>query len=343
MSRVEVFIDAMPGETRGAIARDGRWDALIIQRHDDLATHRLGARSVGRVAKVDVGLRGAFIHLGGGVDGFLPSRKGDRFNVGEKLEVEVSAEPRETKGPTLSLIGPATGEGGLTRAGPSVAEILARLAPGVAPTTGIDAIRATIEAEEEALSVGGLHSTSLVDLAVERTRALVAVDMDHVAGAGRDAAREKTRANREGLMEAARLIRLKGWGGLVAIDLIGVGHDGAVVLATAREAFGADSRIVHGPVNRFGVLMLSLPWSFTPLEERLNGPDGRRSVQSRALEGVRRLRLALAENTATPYLTLRCPPAEAALSADWVAALGPRARLAATPAATSGAIRIDEG
>ncbi|WP_372707711.1 ribonuclease E/G [Brevundimonas sp.] len=341
MSGPEVFLDAMPGETRGAIARDGRWETLILHRESDRATHRLGARSVGRVTRIDAGMRGAFVDLGGGEPGFLASRKGDRLNVGDKLEVEVSAEPREAKGPTLTLTGPATGEVRMMRPGPSVAEALALLAPGVEARTGVDAIRSTMEAEEEATSAGGLHATALARVSVERTRALVAVDVDHVAGTGRDAAREKARANREALFEAARLIRLKGWGGLVAIDLIGVAQDGEMVLAAAKAAFGADPRIVHGPVNRFGVLMLSLPWGRTPLEERLNAPNGRPSAETRALAALRRLRLAMAQNTATPYLTLRCPPEEATLAAPWVEALGPRARLRPDPTA-SGAT-IDEG
>src|SRR5690606_3316282 len=103
------------------------------------------------------------------------------------------------------------------------------------------------------------------------TRALVAVDIDHAAAPGRDGRRDKGRANLEGLAQAARLIRLKGWGGLVAIDLVGTGHDGAALLAAARAAFGTEPGIVLGPVNRFGVMMLSLPWRTTPIEERLRG------------------------------------------------------------------------
>ena len=340
MSVVEVFLDVMPGETRGVVARDGRWDTLLIHRDDDLATHRLGARSTGRVTRVDTALRGAFVDLGGGEPGFLPSRNGDRLNVGDKLEVAVSAEPREAKGPTLTLIGPATGEAALIQPGQTVAETLAVLAPGVEPRTGIEAIGAGMDAEDEATSAGGVHPLPFANLSVERTRALVAVDVDHVAGAGRDATREKTRANREALFEAARLIRLKSWGGLVAIDLIGVGQDTAAVLEAAKSAFGTDPRIAYGPVNRFGVLMLSLPWTRTPLEERLNAGTGRPTLETRALAAVRQLRLALATNTAAPWLTLRCPPREAALAAPWAEALGPRARVRPDPVAAG--VTIEE-
>ena len=325
------------------VVRDGRFERLLVQRESDVAQHRLGARSVGRIAAVDAGLRGAFVDLGAGEPfGFLPLRKSDRATAGQKVEVEVSAEPRERKGPTLRLVGAGEGEPRLLHPGPAVAETLAALAPGVETRTGAAAMRASIEAEEEALAPGGLFAHLGVRLAVERTRALVAVDIDHAPTPGRDGRRDKSRANRDGLMQAARMIRLKGWGGLVAIDLVGTGHDGAAMLAAAKAAFGTDPEASFGPVNRFGVLMLSLPWRGTPVEERLLGPDGRPTLETQAIDAVRRLRLALAENTAAPWLTLRCRPALAAVAEPLAARLGPRARLKADSSLSAGA-EIDVG
>nr|WP_221247894.1 ribonuclease E/G [Brevundimonas basaltis] len=325
------------------VVRGGRFERLIIQRESDPPQHRLGARSVGRVTTVDAGLKGAFVDMAAGEPfGFLPLRKSDRVAVGDKVEVEVSAEPREHKGVTLSLIGAGEGEARLLRPGPTVAETLTRLAPGVEPRAGAAAMRASLEAEEEAMAPGALFAHLGVRLMVERTRALVAVDIDHAPTPGRDGRRDKTRANREGLAQAARLIRLKGWGGLVAVDLVGTGHDGAAILAAARAAFGDDPGVAFGPVNRFGVLMVSLPWRETPIEERLRGADGRPSLETRAVDAVRRLGVALADDTATPYLTLRCPPAVAPMAGALAARLGPRARVKADPALTGG-VEIDEG
>ena len=343
MSELEIFLDDSPGEVRGMVARGGRFERLIIQRDSDVVQHRLEARSVGRVVAVDAGLKGAFVDLGAGQPfGFLPLRKNDRVAVGGKVEVEVSAEPREQKGPTVRLIGAGEGEARLLRPGPTVAETLARLAPDVEPRTGAAAIRAGLEAEEEAMAPGALFAHLGVRLAVERTRALVAVDIDHAPTPGRDGRRDKGRANGGGLAQAARLIRLKGWGGLVAVDLVGTGHDGAATLAAAKAAFGDDPGIAFGPVNRFGVLMLSLPWRETPLEERLLGPDGRPTAETRAIDAVRRLGLALASDTAAPHLTLRCPPGIAPTAAALAARLGPRARVKADPALSDG-MEIDEG
>ena len=53
------------------------------------------------------------------------------------------------------------------------------------------------------------------------------------------------------------MIRLRRWGGLVAVDLIGTGLDGDAVMTAARHAFGGDPDVVFGPVNRFGVLQLA--------------------------------------------------------------------------------------
>ena len=66
MADIEVFLDETPGETRGVIARDGLFTQLIIQRDSDRPSDRLGARCVGRIARVEPGLRGAFVDLGAG-------------------------------------------------------------------------------------------------------------------------------------------------------------------------------------------------------------------------------------------------------------------------------------
>lgn len=338
---LEVFLDDSPGEVRGVIARDGRFEHLLIQRDDDEAAHRLGARCVGRIAEVHPGLKGAFVDLGTAVPGFLPFRGQDRLAGGQKIEVEVSAEPREGKGPTLRLIGTGEGAPRLLTPGPTVAETLARLAPGVTVVTGLAALRASREAEEEAGGCGERFADTGLDLMVERTRALIAVDLDLAPGVPFGAP-ARTRANRQGLQAAARLIRLKRWGGLVAIDLIGTGQDGDVVMTAAKQAFGGDAEVVFGPVNRFGVLQLALPWRLTPLEEILNDRDGRRRLAQRAQDIVRSVAFALLSDTTAPRVTARAAPEEAALAVPLVARLGPRAHLVGDPAIAPGAFVMED-
>lgn len=335
---VEVFLDDTPGELRAVIARDGRAEHILIERADGPARTRLGARSVARVRQSAPGLKGAFVDLGGGLEAFMPLRGGISAPVGAKVEVEVSAERREDKAPVVRWIGVGEGEARLLAAGPTLMQTLARLAPGVEPVTGRAAIEAGWAAVEEAQAPAALPG-GLVH--VERTRAMITVDVDLNAH-DMSRARPRDETNRLALKAAARLIRLNRWGGLVAIDLIGTQLDGKAVTAAAQAAFGAafgdDPSIVHGPVNRFGVLMLSLPWGATPLEEVLYA-DVRRRVpgpEQAAQEAVRRLRAGLLEDTTRARVTLRCSSGIAGLAAPLVAKLGPRAHLKTDESLTPG-------
>ncbi|HEV7352309.1 MAG TPA: ribonuclease E/G [Brevundimonas sp.] len=331
MSRVELFLDDTPGETRGVLVREGRYERLLIQRDDDPLHQRLGARIAGRVSEVSAGLRGAFVDIGDGDAGFLPFAAGPRPRVGDRLEVEVTAERRAGKGATLRALGPATGQGvRLLEAGPDAPEALSVWAPGVEVRTGREAIEAGWAAAEAALETTVRRPELGLDVAVERTRALVAVDIDHTPPPGRDPHAARERANREGLAEAARLIRLKGWGGLVALDLVGGRLNPAAVEAAARAAFAADGAAI-GPLSRFGLLQLSLPWTRTPVEERL-----RSDLAGRAIDIVRRLRHRLLADTATPVHVMACAPEEASAAARGVARLGPRAALRPDPAVPPG-------
>lgn len=335
---VEVFLDAMPGETRGMVFRDGYPEHLLIQRDSDLPQHRLGARCIGRVTEVNAGLRGAFVDLGAGdLPGFLPLGREATVRNGDRITVEVTAEPRDGKGPALRQTGPGEGSPRLLEAGPDVTTQLAALAPDADIETGLAAIVAGHETVEAALGVTTVIPAIGLDLAVQRTRALVAVDLDYAPVAGRDARKGRERANREGLAQAARLIRLKRWGGLVAVDLIGTGLDGDMIQRAAKTAFGGDPAVVIGPVNRFGLLSLSLPWRLRPIEAVLG-----RTVEDRALDTVRALRQRLLEDTATPRFTAACAADEAVVAAPLVARLGPRAALRVAPDLAHGAARIEK-
>lgn len=343
MAAVEVFLDEMPGETRGVIARNGRFHHLIIQRDSDRPSDRLGARCVGRLARVEPALRGAFVDLGAGEPfGFLPLGANEKVGEGSKIEVEVTAEPRERKGPVLRRLGEASGEPRLLTAGPDVAAILSILAPGVAPQTGVAAIRAALEAEEDALAACVVEPSCGLDLMIQRTRALIAVDIDHAPAPGRDSRKSRETANREGLTHAARLLTLKGWGGLVVIDLIGAGLHGDTIMKGVRAAFASEPQAAFGPLSRFGLMQVSLPWRRTPLDERWLDGAGRLTLETRVLAVVRQLRLALLCDPATPRFIARCQPEEAGLAAPLVLALGPRAGLVADPSVAAGAVRIEE-
>jgi Ribonuclease G/E len=343
MADIEVFLDETPGETRGVVARDGRFTHLIIQRDSDRPTDRLGARCVGRIARIEPGLRGAFVDLGAGEPfGFLPLGQNDKPGEGGKVEVEVTAEPRERKGPVLRRLGEASGDPRLLAPGPDVAAILDALAPGIEPRTGAAAIRAALEAEEDALSTVLVESSSGLDLMVQRTRALIAVDIDHAPASGRDSRKNREAANRAGLSHAARLLTLKGWGGLVVIDLVGVGLHGEIIMKMVRAAFATEPQAAFGPLSRFGLMQLSLPWRRTPVDERLLDGGGRATLLTHAIDMTRRLRLALLSDPATPRFVARCAPEVAVLAAPLVETLGPRAGVAEDSHIAVGVVRIEE-
>jgi len=340
---VEAFLDETPGETRGVIARNGRFERLLIHREGEAEQTRLRARSVGRVVEARVTADGALIDLGAEPPfAFLPLKASEQVREGEALEVEVTAEPRERKGPTVRRIGPAAGPPRLLAAGPDVRAWLAELAPGAVLVTGVEAIQASWDAEEEAFGAGDFFAETGLDLAVERTRALIAVDIDHAALPGQDRRKGRARANQAGLREAARLIRLKRWGGLVAVDLAGTVLDAEQVKAWATAAFEGDGASL-GPLSRFGLLQLSLPWRFTPIEEVLLEPWGSPTCRTRAQDLVRRLNMQMMSDTRTPRFTAVCCPEQASVAAPWVERLGPRAALRADSSRAPGHGDIVEG
>lgn len=341
MSEIEVFLDDTPGEVRGVAARDGRFERLLIQREDESPQNRLGARVVGRVLEPEGAFKAAFVDIGGDKAGFLPLGKGEAIRTGDIVEAEVTAEPRETKGPVLRRIGAGEGKPRLLAPGPSVAERLRALAPGVTPITGVEAIQASWDAEEEALAASDFFAEWALDVAVQRTRALIAVDIDYVHLPGRDARKGRARANREGLNQAARFIRLAGWGGLVAVDLVGTALDPGQITDMAKAAFAGDDAS-FGPLSRFGLLQLALPWRTTPVEEILHS-GGRRSPTTRAVDLARHLRHAMLSDTTIARFNARCAPEDAATAAALVARLGPRANLVADPSVQPGRFIIEAG
>lgn len=340
---VEVFLDETPGETRGAIMRDGRYTHLLIHRDGEPEQTRLGARSVGRVIEVNPGLRGAFVDIAAPTAAFLPFPRNDRLTQGQRLEVVVISEPRAGKGAVVRRLGAGEGTPRLIQPAPSIAEQLRDLAPGAESITGIAAIDAVIEAQEEALAQSIGFASHGIDLAIERTRALVAVDIDFTSTPGRDPKQARAVANREGLKQAARLIGLRNWGGLVVIDMVGDGQDAEAQSKVARAAFGHEPQAVLGPISRFGLLQMSLPWRRTPIEELLLDAGRRPSVQTRAISVVRALRRQLLADTLSPRITARCAPEEALIADPLASHLGPRAVIQADAAIPPGRGRIEEG
>ena len=296
---------------------DGLPERLLIQRIDDLPVQTLGARVIGRVRKIERPLSSLFIDLGGGPDAVL-ALNGPAAGLAEGgiVEVEITAQARRDKGAAVRLAGPAEGPPRLLQAAPSLSDRLRGFAPGVTLVEGSAAREAADIAEAAALAVehalpgGGL-------IAIEPTRALTAVDVDLRAGDG-DARRGARRINLAAIEHAARLLRLKALGGLIVIDLVGAGHDGAALAAAAKAAFAADEPGVSiGPVSRFGLLQLALPRRERPVGEVLCDSDG---LPTSATTALRLLRALEREGRADGGARLegRCAPAAAAAASPYI-------------------------
>jgi Ribonuclease G/E len=289
MSDRQLFLDNGIGEARGVVTLDGAPERLLIRRDGDDPKLLLGARMVARVASVEPALASAFLDLGGGAQALLSFKQDSRPVRGQSLEIEIRAEPRRGKLAIARSICEASGEPRMLAAAPGLAEELAGYARGASITEGREARDIADQAESEALAV--LHPIpGGGTLAIEPTRALTAIDVDLGERKGADAKRVTRNANLIAIGLAARLLRLKGLGGIVVLDLVGRGHDGAALMSAARAAFAPDNPgVAIGPVGRFGTMELSLPRRTRPMVERLCDPDGRASVESLALRLVRRV------------------------------------------------------
>ncbi len=229
------FLDRAPGEVRAVVLLDGRPERLLIWREDDPAP-RLGARYAARVEAVSERMGLARLDLGG-LSGTLRLRGlANAPHVGERLEVEVVAEPVRDKPAAFRLAGTGPGSTpGLLSPAPGVEQQLAQLGLQ-AWSVGDDAREQADAAEAESIAADYVRPDG-VTLTVQPTRALTAVDVD-LAETG--ASVSVARANLAALGEAARLLRLKTLGGLVAIDLIGFPRDARRLHAAAEAAFAPD-------------------------------------------------------------------------------------------------------
>ncbi|WGM39473.1 ribonuclease E/G [Caulobacter sp. NIBR1757] len=308
MSRREAFLDRGVGETRGVVLLDGRPERLLIQRDGDAPALMVGARSVARVRSVEAAFNSVFLDMPDGAEAIAPLRTDAEKPVrGASVEVEIRGEARRGKLANAWLLGEGQGAPRLLNPAPSIEEELRQLSRADMVTMGDEARVVADEAEDEALAV--VHALpGGGSLAIEPTRALTAIDVDTGERTGGDSKRVSRAANLAAITQAARLLRLKGLGGLVVIDLAGRGHDGTAILAAMRAAFSADNPgVAIGPVSRFGTLELTIPRRRQPVLERLLDESGRLSPLSAAL---RLARLIEREGRADPggRLEARCGP-----------------------------------
>jgi len=314
---------------------DGRPERLIIRRDEDDPRLQLGARLAARVASVEAALGTAFLDLGDGAQAVLGFKPDARPVQGQFLTVEIRAEPRRGKLAQVRALGPAEGPVGIVTRAPDLEAQLSAYARDAEVVVGAAARIAADEAQADVLET--IHPIAGGgSIAIEPTRALVAVDVDLGERKGGDSKRAARQGNLAAIGAAARLLRLKGLGGIVVLDLVGRGHDGPALLAAARVAFGPDGPgVAIGPVGRFGTMELSLPRRTRPVSEILLDETGALSVRTLAQALVRRMQ-AEGEVRRGARIVGRCAPDVAEAAAPLVSrlaeTLGPRLSIEADPA-----------
>lgn len=336
--KLETWIDAGIGETREALARDGKAIALRVARVSDEGRRaRWGEVHCARVVSVDRRRRGAFLDLGlKEQQGFLPldaegrARRSGRDRIalreGQGVIVSVSREAARTKNPVLDLV--EIGHDGETPhriARHECDEELERAKPADSAT------RAKLDAAiDEALSRTAPIPGGGV-LTIEPCAALVAIDVDAGGRAGNaDPERFALDLNIAAAREAARQIRLRGLGGVIAIDFVSMRAKShrAHLEQAVKTAFAGDPWSVQfGALSRFGVFDLARAQLRSPLHEALLDADGRSSVETVALAALRSIEREARAVTGRQIASTVSSEVKAWLDAaefGWRAALGER-------------------
>ncbi len=336
--RLETWIDAAIGETREALVRDGRPIALRIARASDEGQRaRWGETYCARVREVDQRRRGAFVDLGLRAEqGFLPLGEDGRvrragkervaLKEGQGVIVAVTREAARGKNPIVELH--ETGHDGeaphrlarhdcdeeIVLAKPADAEMRARL----------DAAIEDALARVAPIPGGGM-------LSIEPTAALTAIDVDSGARQGSaDPERFAFDLNVAAAQEAARQIRLRNLGGVIAIDFVNMrskAHRKSLEDAV-RAAFAGDPWIVQfGGLSQFGVFELARAQLRRPLHEQMREDDGRLSVETVALMALRAIEREARAQTGRQIACTVSPEVKAWLDTaeiDWRTALSNR-------------------
>lgn len=298
--RLETWVDAAIGETREALVREGRPIALRMTRASDAGRRaHWGEVYIARVREIDRRRRGAFLDLGlRDQQGFLPlgddgrARRAGRerervaLTEGQGVAVAVVREGARGKNPVLEL--QETGHDGEAPhmiARHDVDEDLLLAKPADAQTRSkLDAAIEDALARIAPLPGGGV-------LSIEPTSALVAIDVDAGGRAGSgDPDRFALELNIAAAREAARQLRLRNLGGLIALDFVNMRAKShrKQLEDEVRAAFAGDPWSVQfGGLSHFGVYELSRAQLRTPLHEQLRDTDGRLSVETVALMALR--------------------------------------------------------
>ncbi len=286
------------GLARGAVFTGGRPHLYMEGLAHDPSLGILGTQQVARLKGRGGGV--AFLERADAGEAILdiPAPDLAKLTDGTAVEIVIVAEARRDKLARAHLVRTAVGEA-LRRISPVLSLEDRLLAQARAcfgdiaferedDEAGLDEAADAAEAVTATMPGGGI-------LHVERTRALIACDVD---GAGLSEARAKT--NERAVAEVARRLRLMGLAGLVVVDLIGRRHDDGRIRAALLAAFDAEAAsIIPAAPGKFGTLEFVRPWRVCPPADL--------SVPLRQAGGLMRAAAYEARSRPGRLLTLRAP------------------------------------
>lgn len=301
-----IIIDKAVGETRAAVFEGKTLVELYTRRWSEQGLPRAGDIFCGRITRIEQRMDAAFVELGQGPDGFLKftnATGAPRLTEGRYIHVLVTRDAETGKGPVLKFHATADGQS----IGPVKARSLEDLLRDRFAGAKVDyaAVSAVDDAVEVEIAVPGGG-----DIAIERTRALTAIDVDKgYALSGFDVS-----------LAAAKLIasqiRLRGLGGLFVIDFPNLRQvkQRERLYAAMQDAFADDPNVVKiAPMSRFGTVELTRAKTAASLDETVMDARGEPTVETTALLGLRRLERE-ARQSPGAQLVLTAPQA----AYDWL-------------------------
>jgi hypothetical protein len=277
-------LDNAVGETRRCLLdQTGQPFRLDLERWNERAD-RVRADELwwGRASKRMAGGRGWFLDLGHAT-GVLSVKDGDAITEGMMLPVLVTGEAQGDKGPKFALEHAA-------RAEPSPARPERRGPPKDPFLAGIEVLqtiegRRAREAVDAAIEEAGQGVVQLAgggDIAIEKTRALTAIDID--TGGRSVAAKSFFELNAVAAREIARQIALRSIGGLAVIDFVSMKakqerSDIVGVLATAFKQRGVSTVSVN-PLSSLQLCETALVHRRRPLADALGSGPSRQGLDT---------------------------------------------------------------
>lgn len=293
----QIIVEDTVGETRAGVVENGRLVELHVERWSEVETRAVeGEIYRGRVRAVDTALNAAFIDIGVGPDGFLPFGKAGRpkgFHEGAAIGVKIVREAQAEKGPNLARAEVDEGEAPecLTPAAPLAQRLVASFGDADA-----------IWSDESAIDLAGAFEDALQphvpipgggSLYIEPTRAMTTIDVDADGRKGQGNTLKLIESlNVSAAKEAARQVRLRGLGGIVAIDFVQMRQIPLrkTVEQALRGGFRGDrAKVDVAPLSQFCVGELARQKRQRSLREIYLDDTGRFSVETCAIAALRRL------------------------------------------------------